>query len=60
MSEALRILEANNLMRHILLFKLFVESDGEAMKKCYKVKESIIELYGKEFSIEFLDQIRGI
>tara|TARA_R110000868_G_scaffold18457_2_gene81050 strand:- start:1689 stop:1940 length:252 start_codon:yes stop_codon:yes gene_type:complete len=48
MNEALLILESNQLMRHLILFKLYIEGKGESIQNVY-IKESIQNLYGKEF-----------
>ncbi|WP_338731986.1 hypothetical protein [Mangrovimonas cancribranchiae] len=59
MKDALKILEANQLMRHLILFKLYIESDGAAMKYFYQLEKSIEDLYGDDFSREsFLNNKR--
>ncbi|REG89150.1 hypothetical protein [Winogradskyella sediminis] len=59
MSKALNILEANELMRHLILFKLYIESEGRAMKRVDDIKKPIMELYGSDFNNElFRDSIR--
>ncbi|MEP5256191.1 MAG: hypothetical protein ABJQ39_14105 [Winogradskyella arenosi] len=59
MSIALNILEANELMRHLILFKLYVDSEGKAMKHVNNIKKPIMELYGSDFNNElFRDSIR--
>ncbi|MBU2938257.1 hypothetical protein KO494_01770 [Lacinutrix sp. C3R15] len=56
MNEALKILESNELIRHIVLFKLYIESQGEAMKQIYGLKKSIKELYGNDFNDHIYNQ----
>ncbi|MEY8869478.1 hypothetical protein AB9K24_08215 [Meridianimaribacter flavus] len=51
MKKALTLLEANELMRHIILFKLYVESEGSAMQHC-NIQKSIEELYASDFNKE--------
>ncbi|MBP0902762.1 hypothetical protein ACFSKN_07060 [Mariniflexile gromovii] len=52
MNDALKILESNELMRHIILFKLYVESKGEALKQIFDIKTDIINLYEDNFNNE--------
>lgn len=56
MNEALKILESNVLMRHIILFKLYIESQGEAMKQFFNLKKSLEELYGNDFNNHLYNQ----
>jgi hypothetical protein len=51
MNKALIILESNELLRHIILFKLYVEGNGGARNNVY-IEESIKDLYGEKFNIE--------
>ena len=48
MNEALRILESNELMRHIILFKIYIESNGTPLKNI-EYRRSIEDLYGESF-----------
>lgn len=48
MNKALIILESNQLMRHLILFKLYIEGKGGSIQNVY-VKESIKDIYGDDF-----------
>ena len=55
MKEALKILESNNLYRHLILFKLYVESNGNTN---YQLKFSLLtndikQLFGEDFNPDF-------
>jgi hypothetical protein len=52
MDNALKILEKNQLYRHIILFKLYVDSNGIALKNVTNIQEPIMELFGKKFENE--------
>jgi hypothetical protein len=59
MSRALNLLESNELMRHLILFKLYIDSKGSAMKRVNDIKKPIMELYGSDFDVEiFRDSAR--
>ncbi len=59
MEEAKRLLEENELMRYLILFKLYIESSGIAMKQIYNVKNSIMDLYKEDFDRDlYLESVR--
>lgn len=59
MEEAKRLLEKNELMRHLILFKPYIESSGVAMKQIYNVKNDIMDLYKEDFDRDlYLESVR--
>ena len=50
MNDALKVLETNNLYRHLILFKLYVESEGNINYVSKLLRRNITELFGTDFN----------